>query len=87
MAGMSISYLRASRASLVGRRLTVSYTVIMLFLTVGNYYTTAKFIEALIIEYPAGTPEASDAQSCAPINIVGTVLAILQALLSDALMV
>jgi hypothetical protein len=87
MAGMTVHYLCQRHKDRHGRRLSLYYTIAMFLLTIANYYTSAKFLEALMIEVPANTPEARDADSCEPSNLVGTVVSIVQVLLSDGLMV
>jgi hypothetical protein len=87
MAGMTLYYLRNQTGDRSGRRLSLHYTIVMFLLTIANYYTTAKVMEAIIIEMPANTPETSDANQCGPTNVVATVVSILQVLLSDGLMV
>jgi hypothetical protein len=87
MAGMTIYYLLNRAGERLGKRLSLHYTVAMFLLTIANYYTTAKVTEAIIIELPANTSEASDANQCGPTNIAATVVSIMQVLLSDALMV
>jgi hypothetical protein len=87
MAGMTIHYIRNHHHSIHGRRLSLYYTITMILLTIANYYTSAKVLEALIIEVPANAAEAGDADSCGPVSIVNNIVSILQILLSDGLMV
>jgi hypothetical protein len=87
IAVMTLYHLVHQSGDLRGRRLKLAYTITTLFLTVGNCYTSAKILEAFIIEYPAHSPQGNDVRSCAPVGIAGTVISIIQFLLSDALMV
>jgi hypothetical protein len=87
MAGMTVRYLLRRPKDRHGWQLTLYYTFAMLLLTIANYYTSAKSLEAMMIEVPADTPEARDADSCGPTNLAGTVVSIVQVLLSDGLMV
>jgi hypothetical protein len=87
MAGMTVYFLRHRPKNRHGRQFSLYYTIAMLLLTIANDYTSAKVLEAMIIEVPANTSEASDADSCEPTNLVGTVVSIVQVLLSDGLMV
>jgi hypothetical protein len=87
MVGITLHHLCNRISGLQGRRLILSYTAAMFVLTVMDCYSGAKVLEAVIIEVPANTTGASDAETCAPINIVSSVSSIVQVILSDGLMV
>jgi hypothetical protein len=68
-------------------RVTLCYTIFMLCVTVGWYYSQTRMDEAESIETLAGSAEVSVGDSCTPLDYISNTLSLLQFWGNDVLMV
>jgi hypothetical protein len=87
---MTLYHLLARGKGWTRNRVILGYTIFMLMVTVGEFYTSTRMDEAETIETLAGpdvSSEISVGDSCTPLDYISTVLSLLQFWGNDALMV